>query len=365
MAAPYATLEGAQQRLYEAGTPVPTIEAPLVQSLCDDVNSWIESKTQRVLAPVTPYASTLIGAASAGATSVDVASADDLAVGDDILLGLLSGNHENLNVIVIGASSLAPYTTWTAATVYAPGAKVIPTTPNGHVYENTGTSGTSGMSEPVFPTNGGTVVDGANIIWDDLGVESFPVTFGSALVYAHADDTPLQTIIVQDGFAAVDDGLSLVYDRGLITLAAVETAPYTGGPWGPVLGGDFFLRPTPVDPGWPFTEVLLTNVPHPSSTYPVFYPGYGNIRLIGPGPCTGMDLVPFQGFPAIPDAIRDVALKCVVVGFRGRTTGGTDTQIINLADGSRSYESMLSYTDRMTLDRYRAKVVGIIDSSPV
>lgn len=354
----YATLAAAKLRIYEAGTTAPTNFDTLLQELCDDVNSWIENRCQRVLAPIPTWSSTLVGAVSAAASTVSVAGIPDLHVGDDILIGLLSGVHESTNVLNIEAANFAPFETWQGATGYVNGDRVIPTSPNGHAYENTGATGISGSTEPTWPTNGGTAAGGTGITWQDLGLISYDLSV-VPLAYAYPDASPAQTIVVQDGFSAVDEGRTIVYDPGLITLAAVETAAYTGGPWGVVQVGDWFLRPTPVDPGWPFFEVILTNVPHPSTTFPTFYPGYANIRLIGPGPCTGQTSVPFVGWPAIEETIRDIALKCVLVGFRGRTTAGTDTMTINI-DGGRTFESMLSYTDRMTLERHRVKVARAV-----
>lgn len=285
----YATLTPAKLRLLEAGV-TDTSNDTLISELCDDVNSWIESRCQRVLAPIPAFGTTLNGGVSAGATSLVLTSVTGLHVGDDILVGLLTGTHESTNVLAI-----------TSLTV--------------------------------------TIVPLAN---------------------AYSSAAPVQTVVVQDGFSALDYGMNLVYDPGLITLAAVETAPFTGGPFSRIVNGDWFLRPTPPDPGWPFFEVLLTNVPSPSSTYPVFYPGYANIRLIGPGPCTGAaSASSFTGWPAIEDTIKDIALKCVVSGFRGRASSGTDTMTINI-DGGRTYEAMLSYTDRMTLDRHRVKVARAV-----
>ena len=61
---------------------------------------------------------------------------------------------------------------WTAATAYAAGDYIIPTTPNTHVYKCTvaGTSATP--TEPTWPTNGTTVVDGT-ATWKDMGVPAF------------------------------------------------------------------------------------------------------------------------------------------------------------------------------------------------
>lgn len=53
---------------------------------------------------------------------------------------------------------------WAATTAYSLGNRVEPTTPNTYVYEVT-TAGTSGGSEPTWPTTvGSTVVDGT-IVW--------------------------------------------------------------------------------------------------------------------------------------------------------------------------------------------------------
>lgn len=361
----YATLAAAKLRLIEAGVTDTSNDA-LITELCNDVNSWIESRCQRVLAPIPVWSSALVGAVSPAAPTLTVTGVADLHVGDDIMLGLLSGVHESTNVLGISDANFAPFSTWLGATGYDPGDRVIPTTPNGHAYENVGATGVSGSTEPTWPTTGGTAAGGPGgtgigataVVWQDLGAITYSLSV-VPLANGYAGASPAQTIIVQDGFSAVDEGRTIVYDPGLITLAAVETAAYTGGPWGVVMVGDWFLRPTPPDPGWPFFEVILTNVPHPSTTFPIFYPGYANIRLIGPGPCTEQTAIPFVGWPAIEDTIRDIALKCVVVGFRGRTTAGTDTMTINI-DGARTYESMLSYTDRMTLERHRVKVARAV-----
>lgn len=56
--------------------------------------------------------------------------------------------------------------TWKATTQYDQGV-VVPTTRNGHAYAAE-TAGTSGASQPTWPTSGGTVTDGS-VVWRDLG----------------------------------------------------------------------------------------------------------------------------------------------------------------------------------------------------
>jgi len=53
---------------------------------------------------------------------------------------------------------------WVASTAYALGAYVRPTTPNGFRYECT-TAGTSGTTEPVWPTTLGSTVTDGTAVW--------------------------------------------------------------------------------------------------------------------------------------------------------------------------------------------------------
>jgi hypothetical protein len=73
--------------------------------------------------------------------------------------------------------SFSRFTTWTASTTYAVGDRVVPTTPNGRVYEAR-VAGTSGATQPEFPAyppyqfKGWEVDEGTsdpNLTWVDAG----------------------------------------------------------------------------------------------------------------------------------------------------------------------------------------------------
>lgn len=68
------------------------------------------------------------------------------------------------------AGSGASYTTWVSESLLGALDFILPTTRNGHYYANVGvvSSGNTGSSEPTWPTDGSTVVDG-DITWQDMG----------------------------------------------------------------------------------------------------------------------------------------------------------------------------------------------------
>jgi hypothetical protein len=57
-----------------------------------------------------------------------------------------------------------PPSVWTASTAYSVGAKVSPTTANGYYYECT-TAGTSGTTQPSWPTTEGATVQDGTVVW--------------------------------------------------------------------------------------------------------------------------------------------------------------------------------------------------------
>lgn len=73
-------------------------------------------------------------------------------------------------VLYVPRASQMPSTTWTASHAYLAAQVVKPTTRNGHLYQVI-VAGTSGGSQPAFPTTaGGTVTDGG-VTWQEFGID--------------------------------------------------------------------------------------------------------------------------------------------------------------------------------------------------
>lgn len=348
------TREGFLQRLLDTGVAPTPAMYPLVDSIVAAGNQWLQTVTGRVLGPIPTFDSTFSG--TAGNQYITLTSATGLSVGDDLLLGPLYGLHEAWSVMSIAENLSLAATSWAALTAKVLGNVVQPTSPNGHTYLCV-TAGTTGASQPTFPTDGSAVIDGT-VVWLDQGLTDAKVYLTGQLANTYSGAV-CQAIYIQDGVNADDEGYSLVVERGIVTLAALEIAPYSGGQFSVAEPQDWYLRPSGPDlqPGWPFTEIVWTNVPT-GTTYPVFYPGFSNIRLIGPGPCVaaGMPSATAFGWPTAPGDAADVGYKWEMADFRVRSGSGGATFTVNL-DGSRTYENALSYQDQQTIERYRVKSV--------
>jgi hypothetical protein len=158
-----------------------------------------------------------------------------------------------------------------------------------------------------------------------------------------------QTVFVQDGNDALLDGRLMLFPRGIISLSQLEIAPYTGGAFRTIPAGNYFLRPTGPDlmPGWPYTELWMTDIPTPDNPYPRFFRGFDNVRLTGQ-----------FGWPATPPDIDDLVATLTVAAWRARGQRGGDEYTVGV-DGQRVFERLLSARDRETLLRYRISVPGI------
>lgn len=177
--------------------------------------------------------------------------------------------------------------------------------------------------------------------WANAGIESFtkrvlaPITYTAALF---------------DGYDAVENGRCLMIPRGIRTISSLQVAPNTGGTFTTVASGDYFIQPNDQerDPGWPGTELWLSDIPSGATSLPIFLPGFSNIRITGTG-----------GWAAQPDDVIDVALNVAVAKWRGRSAIGGDTFSTG-TDGERTFTRYLSYEDKATLSRYMLRQPVVI-----
>ncbi len=153
----------------------------------------------------------------------------------------------------------------------------------------------------------------------------------------------------RDGGRVCEQGRCLLVPRGIISLTTVEVATFTGDAYHTIPSTDWFLRPAAQerDPGWPYTELWMTNIPSAANSTPAFYPGFGTIRLTG-----------VMGFP-LPWDLNDMCLRLVVNAYRASGAGGAD-QFQTGMDGQRNWERMLSGSDLHTLNKYAIKEATII-----
>lgn len=186
------------------------------------------------------------------------------------------------------------------------------------------------------------------------------VTLQTGLVNSYASNSTVQRAYVFDGWDADSTGKMLPIPQGIVSMTSLEVCPTSAGQgganetnvvWYTVPGSDFFLRPTPQErtPGWPAEEVWITNIPLATDITPSFYPGFANVRILGT-----------LGWPATPDDVTQVALNVAVALYRARGAGGADSFTLDEATGRREYTRMLSWSDRMTLDRYKLKWIEIL-----
>lgn len=145
-------------------------------------------------------------------------------------LGLLVCNFNS------GAASPGYWTTGIAVTT---GTYVSPTTPNGHIYVCT-TAGTTGSTEPTFPTGvGSTVTDGSTLVWTEateylLGINTtYPPVEVSGGGYARQSLAQGTT----DWNSAVVSPDNLGYQS---TNKIAVPYPAATANWGLVVGWEFF-----------------------------------------------------------------------------------------------------------------------------
>ena len=86
---------------------------------------------------------------------------------------LIDGPSSALTGVITAVYTPAAAPAWFASSPILLGDIVIPSSPNSHLYQCS-TAGTTGSSQPTWPTGGGTVTDGT-AVWTDLGTSATAV----------------------------------------------------------------------------------------------------------------------------------------------------------------------------------------------
>ena len=149
-----------------------------------------------------------------------------------------------------------------------------------------------------------------------------------------------------DGNDALENGRLMLFPRGFQSISLLEVAAYTDAAFQTIPSTDYFPRPAAytLEPGWPFTEIWMTDIPSSGNPYPYFPPGIANVRVT---------LTP--GWASIPADLVEVAEILVVRAFNSRQTGqqgiGSDET------GEVEFSRLLDVRDLYTLKHYAWKPV--------
>lgn len=103
----------------------------------------------------------------------------------------------SISTVTVSAKDGDDASLWAATTAYTLGQYRKPTVSNNHYYKAT-VAGTSGGSEPTWPTNGGTVTDGG-VTWTDMGLITKSSSTDYSLDLPNGVVVALSTGTIEDG----------------------------------------------------------------------------------------------------------------------------------------------------------------------
>lgn len=131
---------------------------------------------------------------------------------------------------------------------------------------------------------------------------------------------------------------------GIRVITTLSVAQFTGGTYTDLPSTDYYLRPIRPRPGWPYTEVELSD--RVTGGFSVFPTGYEIVKIVGT-----------FGWSAIPDEITDVALTAATRAWYARQSGQAD--IVGTDEMGRPLVSrFFSARDLGTLGVYRVDLPG-------
>lgn len=118
-----------------------------------------------------------------------------------------------------------------------------------------------------------------------------------------------------DGRDALEGHKCLLFPRGMRSVSLLQVAAYTGDVLQTIPASDYFLRPSDAErmPGWPCTEIWITNVPSAGNPLPYFPDGYNNVVVTGT-----------FGWAAVPAQLSEAAEVIAARAYLWRQAGHND-----------------------------------------
>lgn len=139
---------------------------------------------------------------------------------------------------------------------------------------------------------------------------------------------------------------AIVIPGGIASVTSVEVAgvsqPSTGGTYTTVDPSAWGLRPSIRRAGYPYTEILLSDV----GDVPSFYRGQNTARIVGA-----------LGWPAVPRDVEGIARAASVRRYLAKASGAADLAIVG-PTGNMTVLRSISTSEMKTLDRYRVPSIG-------
>lgn len=131
---------------------------------------------------------------------------------------------------------------------------------------------------------------------------------------------------------------TLYIPEGIRSVTSLGIAAYTDDDYTTIAATDYFLRPLRPMPGWPYTQIRLSD--RPAGSYAQFPVGYETVKIQGQ-----------FGWAAIPDDVAEVAVTIAVRAWAARQAGQSD--IVGTDEFGRPVISRyVAGRDRDTLRRY-------------